>query len=161
MSTFTSKLVAALYNRRPQTPISQRQTPASDEIAGGNDERAAEQRGDSNAVIEERYPHKLAAVSLTPRFAAVYLLMRWRCVQHERLYNLSSFRIQTHAIKMPLLGSRKRGGKAEVAQATFQRRIWSNKKQVAVKKFAYYREIDRHRFSNVRKTWSRWWILKG
>lgn len=71
-------------------------------------------------------------------------------MQRERLDKLSNFRLQPSALNMTSSGPQKTGGNATVALATFQRRIWGQKKQVAVKKLAYHRSIDKHRFANVR-----------
>lgn len=70
-------------------------------------------------------------------------------LQQERLNNMSSFRIYPNEINVTSSGPRKGGGKAEVAQATFKRRMWSRKKQVAVKKLRYHEGMDKHMFSNV------------
>lgn len=71
-------------------------------------------------------------------------------MQRERLDKLSDFRLQPNALNMTSSGPQRKGGNATVVQATFQRRIWGQKKHVAVKKLAYHRGIDRHRFANVR-----------
>lgn len=76
--------------------------------------------------------------------------MRLNDLQRDRLDRLSKFRIEPAAISVMPSGSAKRGGKAEVVQATFRRRLWNRKKRVAVKKLLFHREIDSYLFANVR-----------
>ncbi|KIO21139.1 hypothetical protein M407DRAFT_29243, partial [Tulasnella calospora MUT 4182] len=66
----------------------------------------------------------------------------------ERLDKLSKFRTNPAEISVDPSGGSKGGGKAEVVQATFKRRIWSRKEKVAVKKLRYYQDMASHMFAN-------------
>ncbi|KIO19438.1 hypothetical protein M407DRAFT_30901 [Tulasnella calospora MUT 4182] len=67
----------------------------------------------------------------------------------ERLDRLPTFRINPSTLNFVPSGASKGGGKAEVVQATFKRRIWGRKKQVAVKKLRGHGGMNSHLFENV------------
>lgn len=68
--------------------------------------------------------------------------------QKERLESLSSLRIQTDDINVTSIQPHAHGGKAQVVKSTLKVGYW-RKKQVAVKKLHYYKEINKRKFCNV------------
>ncbi|KIO30771.1 hypothetical protein M407DRAFT_20097 [Tulasnella calospora MUT 4182] len=66
----------------------------------------------------------------------------------ERLDKMSRFRTNPGAISVTPSTGLKGGGKGEVVQATFKRRIWGRKEKVAVKKLRYHQGMDSHLFAN-------------
>lgn len=62
------------------------------------------------------------------------------------------FRANSSAIQFIPREGPKYGGKAEVVQATFKRRIWDRKQRVAVKKLQFHGGMDSYMFTNVRRS---------
>ncbi|KIO19618.1 hypothetical protein M407DRAFT_30732, partial [Tulasnella calospora MUT 4182] len=94
----------------------------------------------ANFIIGSRSPSRSSPMLVTDQTNTKKLSAR------EILDELSSFRIRPEAIQPTSSGPGKRGGKAQVVQATLQRRFWQTKKQVAVKKLSYSKNIDKGRF---------------
>lgn len=112
-----------------------------------NDDEYTEE-GAPHEVTPETNVKKLSAVGPTSR-SQVDLMTDYMKRKRERLDNLSRLRTYPNAINIPSKGICKKGGKAEVVQATFRPKMWSPKKPVAVKKLGYHNGIDKHEFSNV------------
>ncbi|KIO22323.1 hypothetical protein M407DRAFT_28121 [Tulasnella calospora MUT 4182] len=68
--------------------------------------------------------------------------------ERQRLGALSDFRIGPSEIEFTSSRCHGSGGKADVGQATFRRKIWTTKQLVAVKKHRYYSDINKGRFAN-------------
>lgn len=57
--------------------------------------------------------------------------------------------METNTINFTTSGAHKGGGKGDVYHATWKRKIWNRKEQVAVKKMRYQAGDDFHMFANV------------
>ncbi|KIO22321.1 hypothetical protein M407DRAFT_28119 [Tulasnella calospora MUT 4182] len=68
--------------------------------------------------------------------------------ERHRLDALSDFRIGPSEIKFTSSRSHGSGGKADVGQATFRRKIWTAKQLVAVKKHRHCSDINKGKFAN-------------
>lgn len=149
MSVFASKLRKAPHSLRPKVSVSRPAVPTSDKISKGN-QHSDVQQVHSQATTDKVNPKKLSAVGRPCHSRVGRLIDEAELLQEETLHKLLGSRIYSSALNIAASGPCKKGGKAEVAQATFRRNFWNHGKRVAVKKLRYYRSMDKHKFSNVR-----------
>ncbi|KIO18021.1 hypothetical protein M407DRAFT_32316 [Tulasnella calospora MUT 4182] len=97
--------------------------------------------------LRTRFPDLRRRIPVSPQRAADETRLE-SASANERLDRLSDFRIHTDTIVFTSSKPHGSGGKAEVVKATYKRKYWSDKQEIAVKKLRYYHDVNQRKFGN-------------